>query len=71
MLWNCYFESDKNVSGLMGRMHRLWIERGYRDMSKQRLRTQMQKIKNKKFFFLMLRYARLWGQVEQKMMRKR
>ena len=37
MLWKFYFESDKNVKGNMGRMHRLWIERGDRDMSEHRL----------------------------------
>ena len=36
-LWKFYFESDKNVRGNMGRMHRLWIERGGRDMSEHRL----------------------------------
>ena len=39
MLWKCYFDSDKNVRGYMERMHRLWIERGGREMSKQRLGT--------------------------------
>ena len=37
ILWKCYLESDKNVSGYMERMHQLWIERGSRDMNKQRL----------------------------------
>ena len=35
MLWKRYFESDKNVRGYMERMHRLWIERGGREMTKQ------------------------------------
>ena len=48
MLWKCYFESDKNVRGNMGRMQRLWIERGGRETTKQRLRTQVQNIKKKK-----------------------
>ena len=48
MLWKCYFESDKNVRGYMERMHRLWIERGGREMTKQRLRTQVQNIEKKK-----------------------
>ena len=38
----CYFESDKNVRGYLERIHWLWIERGDRDMTKQRLRTQEQ-----------------------------
>ena len=29
-------------------MHRLWIERGGRDMTKQRFRTQLQNIEKKK-----------------------
>ena len=48
MLWKCYFESDKNVRGYMERMHRLWLERGDREMTKQRLRTQVQNIEKKK-----------------------
>ena len=48
MLWKCYFESDKNVRGYMERMHHLWIKRGGREMSKQRLRTQVQNIEKKK-----------------------
>ena len=48
MLWKCYLESDKNVRGYMERMHCLWIERGGREMSKQRLRTQVQNIEKKK-----------------------
>ena len=48
MLWRCYFESDKNVRGYMERMHRLWIERGGREMTKQRSRTQVQNIEKKK-----------------------
>ena len=44
-LWKCYFERDKNFRGYMERMHRLWIERGGREMTKQRLRTQVQNIK--------------------------
>ena len=44
MLWKCYFESDKNFRGYMVRMHRLWIERTGREMTKQRLRTQVQNI---------------------------
>ena len=48
MLWKCYFESDRNVRGYMERMYRLWIERGGREMSKQRLRTQVQNIEKKK-----------------------
>ena len=47
MLWKCYFESDKNVRGYMERMHRLWTERGDMDMTKQRLRKQVQNIKEK------------------------
>ena len=47
MLWKCYFESEKNVRGYMERMHRLWIERGGREMSNQRLRTQVQNIEGK------------------------
>ena len=47
MLWKCYFESDKNVRGYMERMHRLWIERGGREMSKQRLKAQVQNIERK------------------------
>ena len=30
MLWNCYFDSDKNVRGYIEKMHRLWIKRGGR-----------------------------------------
>ena len=48
MLWKCYFESDKNVRGYMERMHRLWIERGGREMTKQTLRTHVQNIEKKK-----------------------
>ena len=48
MLWKCSFKSDKNVRGYMERMHRLWIERGGREMTKQRLRTQVQNIQKKK-----------------------
>ena len=48
MLWKCYFESDKNVRGYMERMDWLWIERGGREMTKQKLRTQVQKIEKKK-----------------------
>ena len=44
----CYFESDKNVRGYMERMYRLWIETGGREMTKQRLRTQVQNIEKKK-----------------------
>ena len=47
MLWKCYFESDKNARGYMERMHRLWIERGGREMSKQRLKAQVQNIERK------------------------
>ena len=48
MLWKCYFESDTNVMGYMERMLRLWIERESRDMTKQRLRSQVQNIEKKK-----------------------
>ena len=48
MLWKYYLESDKNVRGYMERMHRLGIERGGREMTKQRLRTQVQSIEKKK-----------------------
>ena len=48
MLWKCYFESDKNIRGYMERMHRLWIEREGREMSKQRLGTQVKNIEKKK-----------------------
>ena len=48
MLWKCYLESDKNVWGYMERMHLLGIERGGREMTKQRLITQVQSIENKK-----------------------
>ena len=48
MLWKCYFESDTNVMGYMERMLRLWIERRSRDMTKQRLRSQVQNIEKKK-----------------------
>ena len=48
MLWKCYLESDKNVRGYMKRMHRLGIERGGREMTKQRLRTQVQSIEKKR-----------------------
>ena len=41
-------ESDKNVRGYMERMHQLWIERGGREMRKQRLRRQVQNIEKKK-----------------------
>ena len=47
MLWKCYFESDKNVRGYMERMHQWWIERGGREMTKERLRTQVQNIEKK------------------------
>ena len=50
MLWKCYFESDKNVRRYMERMHRLWIERTGGEMTKQRLRTQVQNIGKKKLF---------------------
>ena len=42
--------SDKNVRGDMERIHRLWIERGGREMTKQRLRTKAQNIEKKKLF---------------------
>ena len=42
--------SDKNVRGDMERIHRLWIERGGREMTKQRLRTKAQNIEKKKSF---------------------
>ena len=48
MLWKYQFESDKNDRGYMERMHRLWIERGGGDMTKQRLRTKVQNIEKKK-----------------------
>ena len=32
-------------------MHRLWTERGGRDMTKQKLRTQVQNIENKKLLY--------------------
>ena len=48
MLWKSYFESDKNVRGYMERMHRLWIARGGREMTKQRLATQVQNFEKKK-----------------------
>ena len=48
MLWKCYFESDKIVRGYMERMYRLWIERGGREITKQRLRTQVQNIEKRK-----------------------
>ena len=32
----------------MERVHRLWIERGGRELTKQRLRTQVQRIEKKK-----------------------
>ena len=35
--------------GYMKRMHRLWIERGGIEMTKQRLRTQVQNTEKKKF----------------------
>ena len=54
MLSKCYYESDKNLRGYMDRMHRLWIERGGREMTKQGLRTQVQKIE-KRSCCLMLR----------------
>ena len=47
MLWKCCFESDKNVRGYIERTDRLWIERGDREMSNQRLRTQVQNIEKK------------------------
>ena len=50
MLWKCCFESDKNVRRYMERMYRLWIERGGRDLTKQRLRTQVQNIEKKNLF---------------------
>ena len=49
MLRKCYFKSDKNVKGYMERMYWLWIERGDREITKQRLRTQVENIENKKF----------------------
>ena len=48
MLWRCYFESYKNVSGYMERMHLLSNEKGGRDITKQRLRTEVQNIENEK-----------------------
>ena len=50
MLWKCYIENDKNVRGYMETMHRLWVKRGGREMTKQRLRTQVQNIEKKKLF---------------------
>ena len=47
MLQKCYFESDRNGTGYMERMHWLWIERGGREMTKQILRTQVQNIEKK------------------------
>ena len=44
MLWKCCFESAKNVRGYIERMDWLWIERGDRETSNQRLRTQVQNI---------------------------
>ena len=51
MLWKCYSESDKNVKGYTERMYWLWFERGDREITKQRLRTQVENIENKKFLF--------------------
>ena len=48
MLQKYYFESDKNVRGYIERIHQLWIEREDRDMTKQRLRTQVQENEKKK-----------------------
>ena len=48
ILWKCRFESDKNVRGYIERMDQLWIERGDREMSNQRLRTQVQNIEKKR-----------------------
>ena len=48
MLQKYYFESDKNVRGYRERIHQLWIEREDRDMTKQRLRTQVQENEKKK-----------------------
>ena len=48
MLWKCYFESDKSVRGYMERMHRLWIEKGGKKKTKQRLITQVQNIEKKR-----------------------
>ena len=48
MLYKFYFQSDKNVSGYFKRMHQLWIEREDRDMTKQRVRVQVQNIKKQK-----------------------
>ena len=47
MLWKHYFESHKNVTGYMERMHWLWIERGGGEMTKQILRTQVRNIEKK------------------------
>ena len=42
--------AGKNVSRYMGRIHGLRIDRGGREMTKQRLRTQVQNINEKKLF---------------------
>ena len=52
MLQKYYFESDKNVRGYRERIHQLWIEREDRDMTKQRLRTQVQENEKKKLLSL-------------------
>ena len=67
MLWNCYFDSDKNVRGYIEKMRRLWIERGGREMAKKRLRTQVQNIEKKKMLSD-IEIGEIVGQVKQKMM---
>ena len=60
MLWNCFFETDKNVRGYMERIHRLWIEAEGRKMTKQRLTTQARNIEKKK----LLEWERTRGRAE-------
>ena len=50
----------------MERMHRLWIERGGSDMTKQRLRIQVQTLKKKKLVSD-VEIGEILGKLEQKM----
>ena len=61
-----YFKGDKNVREYMERMHRLWIERGGSDMTKQRLRIQVQTLKKKKLVSD-VEIGEILGKLEQKM----
>ena len=61
MLWEAYVESDKETRGYMARMQELWKKKGGRDATTQRLRTQVQSIRNLNLITVVER-----GEIEQK-----